>query len=1559
MHNYKKFLAVTAVVAQLIFISTFGLATSYADDTIIDAPVVDAVAADTVDTTSTDVVVAPIEETAAPAEVVVSEPLMAAVITSDKADYHPGETASLFGNFFGALQNIVLSIFGTNEDGTDFTGPTINVVADDAGAFTTNYTLENIFRPFYTVIAQSTATGAELARMTFADSFTASVDAYSQCANGTGTGPTCNWTNGNLNASNSVYTEGDATVQRLAINDLTPGTHTVTIQYDSLKGGKHAYDFITDDKFSENWVTSADLCSSPLTNFASCATTAAVYSSVIPAAPNASSWDTSATTTGRRFAIRNATWTSVGTPTVVSGADQPTNIQLSFTVPANCVNKYQKQGSDVCEVLVTFGAHVSRQIDWGTGNSAVNISGSPYHVRVVDLDGGTVGNRDNQMSATAIVVPTTATLTLVKTITNDNGGAAAATAWTLSATGPTTISGTTGSASVTNAAVNAGTYTLAEANGPSGYTASAWSCVGGALSGSSLTLTAGQTATCTINNNDQPGTLIVKKLVVNDNGGTMQAGVFSFQVNNGAATSFTQVDATHGENTLTENAGTYSVTEPAVSGYATTYSNCSGVVIANGGTATCTITNNDIAPQLTVIKHVINDQDGALSASNFTMNVTGTNVSSASFPGSETGTVVTLNSGTYSVDETDAFGYTKSLSVDCSGSITVGQTKTCTITNNDVDVLPSISVTKTAGVASVDEPGANVTYTFVVTNTSPNALDPVTIVSLSDDKFGTLTGDADCQVGTVIPVGGSCTFNYVGAVAGEGNTSHVNVFTAHAKDNENNDVSATDDATVLINDVKPSVDLVKSVDQTTLPEPGGAFNYTLTITNTSVENVIITDLSDTNAFGAGCLALVNTVLTPGQVVSCTYAVSHADAGTYANTASVTVEDNELNSVTDTDNKTVKVVGATISIDPLAATNNVNDPHTFMVQVQKNDGSGWVAANGEHVDFTLINAGGATAVLNTVSSTCDDAGANTDVLGQCTIVFSSATPGTITVHAKTDVTIGTDNMHRETDGTLGSSADAVKTYIGGKIIVNKVTVGGDGSFTFDTDYSADFQLGNGGSNDSGYISTGTHLVTETEATGWDLTNTSCVSSLGGSEDNTAIVLTDGEIVTCTFTNTKRGSITIVKNTIGGDSTFAFTGNVGVTSLTTVGNTGSQTITNLVPGNTYNIAETEQAGWSQTNAVCDNGTPDAIVVAPGVTTTCTFTNTQKGHLIVSKVTDPANDLTSFVVTASGSGTITGGGAGTISTAAPQNYEVTPGTYSVAETVPSGWSKTGDSCQNVTVAAGQNATCTITNTKLGHIVINKLANGGNATFGFAVNGITTATPSITTTGTPGTGSVTVDVLPGSYTVGETVLPTNWVFVGLDCGAGVVNTPTSAAFNVAAGATVTCNVENTKKGATRTQGFWSTHTGFTNAHWNADVPTVEQTLNTWNAACSASTKVITATTPTGTNMLMGGFWANVANKTTNPTKRSDLDKARMTLLQQLEAALLNKYVLGMSSPAIAQAQAVYCGTNITAINNAKTALDAFNQSGDSVPLTFPSQAASAQIAKSQAYIAFWNTTN
>lgn len=102
-------------------------------------------------------------------------------------------------------------------------------------------------------------------------------------------------------------------------------------------------------------------------------------------------------------------------------------------------------------------------------------------------------------------------LTLVKSVITNNGGTAVATDWTLSASGPTPISGPGGVSSD----VNPGTYTLSESSGPSGYSASHWACnAGTGLDGTHVTLTGGQNATCTITNDDIPAVTVGGPIVL-------------------------------------------------------------------------------------------------------------------------------------------------------------------------------------------------------------------------------------------------------------------------------------------------------------------------------------------------------------------------------------------------------------------------------------------------------------------------------------------------------------------------------------------------------------------------------------------------------------------------------------------------------------------------------------------------------------------------------------------------------------------------------------------------------------------------------------------------------------------------------------------------------------------------------------------------------------------------------------------------------------------------------------------------------------------------------------
>ncbi|MEO8302642.1 MAG: IPTL-CTERM sorting domain-containing protein [Betaproteobacteria bacterium] len=95
----------------------------------------------------------------------------------------------------------------------------------------------------------------------------------------------------------------------------------------------------------------------------------------------------------------------------------------------------------------------------------------------------------------------------------------------------------------------------------------------------------------------------------------------------------------------------------------------------------------------------------------------------------------------------------------------------------------------------------------------------------------------------------------------------------------------------------------------------------------------------------------------------------------------------------------------------------------------------------------------------------------------------------------------------------------------------------------------------------------------------------------------------------------GSITIIKNTVGGDGTFSYTGAQSFSILTASGTGSNATAFPSVAPGTYNVTETVPAGWNLTGLTCSNGstvnrgTATAnVAVAADEVMTCTFTNTR---------------------------------------------------------------------------------------------------------------------------------------------------------------------------------------------------------------------------------------------------------------------------------------------------------------------------------------------------------------
>lgn len=101
--------------------------------------------------------------------------------------------------------------------------------------------------------------------------------------------------------------------------------------------------------------------------------------------------------------------------------------------------------------------------------------------------------------------------------------------------------------------------------------------------------------------------------------------------------------------------------------------------LVGAGVASAQAPSNGI---LTVYVQVINQNGTSYVPSNFTVSVSGQSASPSSFQGSQSGTVVSLNPGSYNVTVATQYGFTSDYSVGCNNTIAAGQNHTCVITLN-------------------------------------------------------------------------------------------------------------------------------------------------------------------------------------------------------------------------------------------------------------------------------------------------------------------------------------------------------------------------------------------------------------------------------------------------------------------------------------------------------------------------------------------------------------------------------------------------------------------------------------------------------------------------------------------------------------------------------------------------------------------------------------------------------------------------------------------------------------------------------------------------------------
>src|SRR3990172_817169 len=243
---------------------------------------------------------------------------------------------------------------------------------------------------------------------------------YAQCANGQppSTALDCpeGWIFGILQPNNSHYSEDEVTPQRaeVTVPAASPTTgRTLTFRYQARKGsaGVHAYDSLATWNYTQ---TSADkdqglnladiVGGSPSTfPIPNDPQVLAPYTS-----PSGATQDHQLS--GQVFTMYGGTITGASAPVHDcvdtgkcddSSVDDYATITITYSVPDTTTD---------LKVQLLFGGHLAASTGprgWGAGLGASSISGGPYHIKWDMADGESIGQRDNQIMAGAIIPPPT------------------------------------------------------------------------------------------------------------------------------------------------------------------------------------------------------------------------------------------------------------------------------------------------------------------------------------------------------------------------------------------------------------------------------------------------------------------------------------------------------------------------------------------------------------------------------------------------------------------------------------------------------------------------------------------------------------------------------------------------------------------------------------------------------------------------------------------------------------------------------------------------------------------------------------------------------------------------------------------------------------------------------------------------------------------------------------------------------------------------------------------------------------------------------------------------
>ncbi|MCB9077668.1 MAG: hypothetical protein H6631_08760 [Anaerolineaceae bacterium] len=279
------------------------------------------------------------------------------------------------------------------------------------------------------------------------------------------------------------------------------------------------------------------------------------------------------------------------------------------------------------------------------------------------------------------------------------------------------------------------------------------------------------------------------------------------------------------------------------------------------------------------------------------------------------------------------------------------------------DVDSSIEVTTTANQTLLPEPGGLVAYTLIIKNTS--LADDITINSLTDSIYGNLDGKSTCVLGQ--PIAPNTTYQclVMGNFTGQPGASQTNTVTADVTDSDNKSFSQQSSGiTFSIIDVPSAIDVIKSANPASVPEPGGPVNFTVKVKNISAADTVnlksLTDNVYGNLNGKGTCAIGGNI-APGGQYQCSFTgnVSGSQGQSKTSTVTANVQDDDGQNRTDAGSATVTIGAAVIFKVNLPI---LTKPGLTLLSIQNDN-------TGGNVVFTVIGTGVSCTVPNNTTQFC--------------------------------------------------------------------------------------------------------------------------------------------------------------------------------------------------------------------------------------------------------------------------------------------------------------------------------------------------------------------------------------------------------------------------------------------------------------------------------------------------------------------------------------------------------------------------------------------------------------